>query len=183
LTIVHVVAYYARVSEPPAVVVPPAGKRRGSALSSAPIEPRPTDDQLTAAAADLLGLFRGIPHQVPPIPARDLTMGQIRLLFLLRREGPQPMGRVAEVFDLSPTSSSGFVARIERHGLVVRQHRSDDRRIVVCELTDDGTRLLQELSGVRIDSIKATLSALDPTELAEFRRLLRRMNEGQEGPA
>jgi DNA-binding MarR family transcriptional regulator len=93
------------------------------------------------------------------------------------------MGRVAEVFDLSPTSSSGFVARIERHGLVVRHHRSDDRRIVVCELTDDGTRVLQELSGVRIDTIRTALSALDADELAEFDRLLRRILERQEEPA
>ena len=81
-------------------------------------------------------------------------MGQIRLLFLLHREGPQPMGRLAELFDLSPTASSGFVARIERHGLVRRHHRSDDRRIVECELTDAGTKFLQELSGDRLDTVR-----------------------------
>ena len=146
-------------------------------------DPRPTDDALTTAANDLVGIFHGLPRQVPPVPASDLTMGQIRLLFLLRREGPQPMGRLAEIFDLSATSSSGFVARIERHGLVVRRHRSDDRRIVECELTDAGTRFLQELSGIRLDTIRTALSALDATELTEFQRLLRRIHERQEGPA
>lgn len=144
---------------------------------------RPSEDELTAAATELLGIFRAVPHQVPPVPARDLTMGQIRLLFLLRREGPQPMGRLAELFDLSPTASSGFVARIERHGLVVRHHRSDDRRIVECELTEAGTRFLEELSGDRLDTVRAALTALEPAELAEFRRLLRRIHEGQEGLA
>ena len=124
-----------------------------------------------------------MPRQVPPVPASDLTMGQIRLLFLLRREGPQPMGRLAEIFDLSATSSSGFVARIERHGLVVRHHRSDDRRIVECELTDAGSRFLQELSGIRLDTIRTALSALDATELSEFQRLLRRIHERQDRPA
>lgn len=144
---------------------------------------RPSEDELTAAATELLGIFRAVPHQVPPVPARDLTMGQIRLLFLLRREGPQPMGRLAELFDLSPTASSGFVARIERHGLVVRHHRSDDRRIVECELTEAGTRFLEELSGDRLDTVRAALTALEPAELVEFRRLLRRIHEGQEGLA
>ena len=144
---------------------------------------RPSDDELTAAATELLGIFRAVPHQVPPLPARDLTMGQIRLLFLLRREGPQPMGRLAELFDLSPTASSGFVARIERHGLVVRQHRSDDRRIVECELTEAGTRFLEELSGDRLDTVRVALTALEPAELAEFRRLLRRIRDSQEGLA
>jgi DNA-binding MarR family transcriptional regulator len=168
------------VNEPSATVVATPAKRRGATL---PIDGRPTDDQLTAVATDLLGIFRGIPNQVPPVPARDLTMGQLRLLLLLRREGPQPMGRLAELFDLSPTASSGFVARIERHGLVVRRHRSDDRRIVDCELTDDGVRFLQELSGDRIDTVRQALSALDATELAEFHRLLRRILEHQGEPA
>jgi DNA-binding MarR family transcriptional regulator len=151
----------------------------------APPDPRPTDEALTAAATDLLGVFHGmgVPRQLPPVPASDLTMGQIRLLFLLRREGPQPMGRLAEVFDLSATSSSGFVARIERHGLVVRRHRSDDRRIVECELTEAGSRFLQELSGIRLDTVRTALSALDATELTEFQRLLRRIHERQERPA
>jgi DNA-binding MarR family transcriptional regulator len=149
----------------------------------APGDPRPTDDALTSAANDLVGIFHWMPRQVPPVPASDLTMGQIRLLFLLRREGPQPMGRLAEVFDLSATSSSGFVARIERHGLVVRRHRSDDRRIVECELTDAGSRFLQELSGIRLDTIRTALSALDATELTEFQRLLKRIHEGHERPA
>ena len=81
------------------------------------------------------------------------------------------------------TASPGFVARIERHGLVARRHRSDDRRIVECELTDAGVRFLQELSGDRIDTVRIALSALDGTELTEFHRLLRRILEHQEEPA
>lgn len=135
--------------------------------------------QLTDAATDLMGVFHGMPRQAPPSPARDLTMGQIRLLFLLKRGGPQPMGGIAEVFDLSSTAATGFVARIERHGLVERRHRSDDRRVVECALTAVGERFLEELSGVRLDVIRSALSALEPDELAEFRRLLRRIRERQ----
>ena len=89
-------------------------------------------------------------------------MGQLRLLLLLRREGPQPMGRLAEIFDLSPTASSGFVD---------------------CELTEAGIHFLQELSGDRIETVRVALAALDATELTEFRRLLRRILEHQEEPA
>ena len=143
-------------------------------------EPSSPDRRLTATATDLIRVFHGMPRQVPTSPARDLTMGQMRLLFLLQREGPQPMGRVAEVFDLSHTASSGFVARIERHGLVERAHRSDDRRVVECELTEAGRRFVEELSGVRLDVIRRALSALEPPELAEFQGLLRRILERQE---
>lgn len=131
----------------------------------------------------MLGAFQVVPRDAPPLPARDLTLGQIRLLFQLQREGPQPMGRIAEVFDLSSTASSGFVARIERHGLVERRHRSDDRRVVECALTEAGTRFLHGISGMRLDLIRGRLAVLEPDELAEFERLLRLIGDrGTEAP-
>ena len=122
-------------------------------------------------------VVHSMPRQMPPPPSpdRDLTLGQIRLLYLLRRKGPQPMGRIAEVLDLSSTAASGFVARVERHGFVERQHRSDDRRIVECVLTEAGSQFLDELTGVRIDAIRTALAALTPRELSGFRVLLARI--------
>jgi DNA-binding MarR family transcriptional regulator len=142
-------------------------------------EPSDPDPRLTEAARDLVRVFHAAPQQAPPAPARDLTMGQIRLLFMLRREGPLPMGRIADLFDLSTTASSGFVARVERHGLVARRHRSDDRRIVECELTDAGRRFVEELSGIRLDVIRQGLSTLKPRELSALSRLLRHIGERQ----
>ena len=160
LTVLHVGAYYSHVPE----------------VS--------TDHaRLTSAATDLLGIFHGVPRQVAPVPARDMTLGQLRLLFLLQREGAQPMGRIAEIFDLSATASTGFVERVERHGLVERRHRSDDRRVVECTLTAAGGRFLGGLSGMRLDLIRDALSVLDPDDLAEFQRLVRVIRERQGGAA
>lgn len=142
-------------------------------------EPSSYDHLLTAVAADLHATFSGLPKQVPP-PARDLTLGQVRLLFLLRRDGPQVMGRIAEVFDLSSTASTGFVERIERHGLVTRHHRSDDRRVVECALTETGKQFLDEVLGMRLDVTRQALSALEPGDLAEFGRLLRVIRDRQD---
>src|SRR4029077_12599304 len=162
LTIVHLVAYYSRVHEP--------------SLAN--------PDALTAAAHDLVKVFHGVRRPIDqPALVRDLTLGQMRLLLLLRREGPQPMGRIAELFDLSSTSSSGFVARVERHGLVVRRHRSDDRRVVECALSDAGQDLVEGWSGVRLEVIRDGLASLEPRELATMARLLRRMVERQQPSA
>jgi DNA-binding MarR family transcriptional regulator len=138
------------------------------------------DDRLTAAAGELLAVFHRMPRQVPPAPARDITLGQLRLLFLLRHEGALPMGRIADVFDLTPAASTGFVGRIERHGLVERRHRSDDRRVVECVLTDAGRHFLDSLSGIRIDTIRRAIAALEPDDLAQFERLLRVIRDRQE---
>ena len=138
------------------------------------------EQSLTDTAETMLGAFLVVPRDAPPVPARDLTLGQIRLLFQLSREGPQPMGRIAAAFDLSSTASSGFVARIERHGLVERRHRSDDRRVVECALTDAGVRFLHGMSGMRLDLIRQRLAVLEPDELAEFQRLLRLIRDRSE---
>jgi DNA-binding MarR family transcriptional regulator len=93
------------------------------------------------------------------------------------------MGRIAEVFELSSTASTGFVARIERHGLVQRHHRSDDRRVVECALTDAGRRFLDAMSGIRTDLIRQALAALELDDLTEFRRLLRIIRDRLDRPA
>ncbi len=153
---VHVGVYYPRMTEP-------------SPTTAAP-------DPVLAVARDLAIAFHvGTPRHQAAALIRDLTFGQARLLFLLDREGPQPMGRVAHIFDLSSTASTGFVERVERHGLVERRHRSDDRRVVECALTDAGRRTVEELSGVRIDAMRQALSVLEPDELEAFHRLIRQV--------
>ncbi|MEA2653789.1 MAG: hypothetical protein QOI37_1016 [Chloroflexota bacterium] len=146
-------------------------------------EPSPDDQLLTEVADNVIATFQAmLPRDVPAAPARDLTLGQLRLLVLLQREGPLAMGRIAEMFDLSSTASSGFVARVEHHGLVERGHRSDDRRIVECSLTDAGHRFLQGVSGMRYDLLRQGLATLGPAELTELGRLFRLIRERSRPP-
>jgi DNA-binding MarR family transcriptional regulator len=146
-----------------------SGKRAGR--SGAPPD-------LESVATDVLRMFRPL-STATPLPARDLTFGQLRLLFLLHREGAQPMGRIATLFDLTSTGASGLVERVERHGLVERHHGADDRRVVECDLTHEGRRLVQQFAGVRLAELKRTLSVLEPDELAQLQRLVRVVSDRQ----
>ena len=140
-------------------------------------EPSDANPGLTAAAADMIRVFHALPQRLPPALVRDLTLGQMGLLFRLHREGPMTMGRIAELFDMSTTASSGFVGRVERHGLVERQHGTSDRRVVECHLTESGTRLVEEISGVRMDLMRRALATLDERELATFVELIGAIND------
>ena len=104
---------------------------------------------------------------------QDLTLAQIRTLFVIAHDAPLPMGRIADVLGVSVASASGIVDRLERHGLVRREHRTDDRRVVECILSDVGRSLLDEMSGRRIEKARRALAVLTPGELAEFHRLIR----------
>ena len=121
---------------------------------------------------DLLRAFRPSRRGVPDWLSGELTIGQMRLLFLLLEDGPRSMGQIAETFGSSLAAASGLVERTEHHGLVERQHRSDDRRIVECVLTSRGRQFFDELAGGPIDAVKRTLAVLEPHEIREFHRLL-----------
>jgi DNA-binding MarR family transcriptional regulator len=119
------------------------------------------------------GAFRG--EMDVPAAAWDLTISQLRLMVKLRRSGALSMRQVAESFQVSQTAATGLVERVERRGFLERRHRSDDRRVVECHLTEDGNALLDELSGLRSRGWRDALAALTDTQLTEFQHLLRVM--------
>lgn len=130
-------------------------------------------DSVAAVMSDMARAFHfpGRPG-LPEWLGQDLTLAQIRTLFVIAHEAPLPMGRLAEILGVSVASASGVVERLERHGLVVRQHRTDDRRIVDCILADAGRSLIDEMSGQRIEMARRALDVLTLDELEEFHRLV-----------
>ncbi len=59
---------------------------------------------------------------------------------------PAAIGELAERLQLRHHSTVGLVNRLERNGLVLRRHDSDDRRRVLVLLTPRGAAMLHELS-------------------------------------
>ena len=128
--------------------------------------------QIEAVIEALGGIWDKDAHDVPDWVAQELTFSQMRLLFLLSKNGPAPMSRIAEWLGVGLPTASGTVERVERHGLVERQHRLDDRRVVECMLTDSGQRLIDEVSGMRLEMMRQFLSVLNEDELGDMARLL-----------
>lgn len=116
-------------------------------------------------------------HDVPEWVAQEITFSQMRLLFLLSRNGPAPMSRIAEWLGVGLPTASGTVERVERHGLVARQHRLDDRRVVECGLTEAGRHLIDEISGTRLEMMRQVLGVLNEEELAQMAGLITAMVE------
>jgi DNA-binding MarR family transcriptional regulator len=129
--------------------------------------------EIEALIDALDGIWEKGGNDVPEWVAQELTFGQMRLLFLLHKNGPAPMSRVAEWLGVSLPTASGTVERVERHGLVERQHRRDDRRVVECRLTEEGQRLIGEISGTRLEMMRSLLSVLSDDELTDMARLVK----------
>ena len=133
--------------------------------------------EIEAVIEALSGFWDKDAHDVPDWVAQELTFSQMRLLFLLSKNGPAPMSHIAEWLGVGLPTASGAVERVERHGLVAREHRLDDRRVVDCRLTDAGRRLIDEISGMRVEMMRQFLDVLTDAELAQMAQLVTSMVE------
>lgn len=133
--------------------------------------------EIEAVLDALSGVWDQHGPEVPDWVAQELTFGQMRLLFLLSKHGPSPMSRVAEWLAVGLPAASGVVERVERHGLIERQHRLDDRRVVECQLTAAGRELIEEIAGIQRSVLRETLAVLTEGELAMLARLLQAVLE------
>jgi DNA-binding MarR family transcriptional regulator len=132
----------------------------------------PDTTNIDAVLQAVSGLWEQGGTDVPEWAAQELTFGQMRLLFLLSKHGPSPMSRIAEWLGVGLPTASGTVDRVERHGLVERRHRVDDRRVVECQLTGAGRELLEEIAGMQRNVLRRTLGVLSEDELRELARLI-----------
>jgi DNA-binding MarR family transcriptional regulator len=132
----------------------------------------PDDPSIDAVIQAVSGLWEHGGTDVPDWAAQELTFGQMRLLFMLSKHGPSPMSRIAEWLGVGLPAASGTVDRVERHGLVERRHRLDDRRVVDCQLTESGRQLLEEIGGLQREALRRALGALTGDERRELVRLL-----------
>lgn len=74
--------------------------------------------------------------------AAALTMPQLRVLYLLGRQGSLPVGSVAEAMRISQPSATETIDRLVRAGYVSRTTCTTDRRVVRTALTDAGRTLI-----------------------------------------
>lgn len=133
--------------------------------TSGPVE---TTDEILA---HLQMLFQGARKGPPRWVQYDLTFGQLRLLFVLGG-GPISIGQLADMLSVADATASEIVDRLERRGLAIRSHRSDDRRVVECRLSDTGARLLAEVTDSRREAMRAALAVLTESERAQLDGLL-----------
>lgn len=90
----------------------------------------------------------------------DLSVAQLRTLFLISRDAKASTKRLSEKLGVTPSNVSGLVDRLFKHGLVSRQEDPDDRRMLRLRVTDkgasvlaDGLRLLAEAAEAHRDGL------------------------------
>ncbi len=98
----------------------------------------------------------------------ELTPGQVFMLHLIQQEGQCSQSKLAEHMEVSPSAITIMLDRLENHGYVERKRDSNDRRVVMSELTSTGTETLLRVMRVRQRLVQHCLSKLPAEELDRF---------------
>ena len=103
----------------------------------------------------------------------ELTFARYEALVLLTfsRRGSLPLGKMGERLMVHPTSVTNIVDRLEVQGLVRRVDHPTDRRTTLCEITDDGRRLVEDAT-VAVTAVDLGIAGLTDREVDQLTKLL-----------
>ena len=105
-----------------------------------------------------------MPRRLPPT--------QFAALAMLAERGPVSQNLLGRLTAMDSATIAGVVGRLADRGWVVTTPDSEDQRMVVVELTDEGRGLVDGLVGPALTISAETLAPIDPDDHSEVLRLL-----------
>ena len=96
----------------------------------------------------------------------EMTIPQIRTLVLLERMGPVRMTDIAIYIGRALSATTTVVDRLGEKELVDRISDTNDRRLVMCELTETGQQVLERFWRIERDRLQMVADLMDDRELA-----------------
>ena len=94
----------------------------------------------------------------------ELTMPQCRAVLFLS-ESPAAMGKLAAGLGITLPSATGVIDRLVEKGLVARYEDPEDRRVVQCRLTQQGTTMADGLYEADVAVLQNLLAALTDAQI------------------
>lgn len=95
----------------------------------------------------------------------DLTLPQLRCLFVVARGEPISIGGVAAQLGVQLSTASALLDRLVEQGLVGRREDREDRRRTLASTTEAGASLVSRLRQGSLETLRTWLDALPPADL------------------
>lgn len=131
-----------------------------------------------------VNLMRGSDSLARRLHARleplGLTRGQFGVLEALYHLGPMCQKTLGEKLLRSGGNVTLVVDNLSKHGWVRRERPPDDRRLIRIHLTPKGRALIARVIPKHVDAIVKEMSALEPEEQEDLRRICRKLGKGGE---
>lgn len=132
------------------------------------------EDILTLADKLFRQLFPTVPKDLLTL---DITMPQTKIILILYIHGPRRMSDIASELDVTLPTATSLVERLVEKGYVLRETQPDDRRVVLCRLSDDGQKAIGRIWQLARNRTAESLEAMDVSKLGLFVEALQAMHE------
>jgi len=124
-------------------------------------------------------LFRKL---LPSVPRKellelDITMPQLKIMLLLFINGPMRMGALASDLMVTLATGTGLIDRLVEKGWVTRENLPDDRRVVLCRLSEEGQKTISRMWETARHNTQLLLENLDTGTLGVLAGVLQKMLE------
>jgi DNA-binding MarR family transcriptional regulator len=128
------------------------------------------------AASDKL--FRVL---LPTVPREmlelDITMPQLKIMLMLFINGPHRMSSIAAELEVTLPTATSFIDRLVEKHYVIRDSQPDDRRVVLCRLSETGLKTVDGIWESGRKGIRQILKDMDNSKLEMFVNALQSMLE------
>ena len=123
-------------------------------------------------------LFRELLPTVPKdLLALDISMPQAKILLILHVHGPRRMSDIASELDVTLPTATSLIDRLVEKQYVVREAQPDDRRVVLCHLSEVGQQAIGRMWQSARNRSQELLQAMEANKLALLAEALQAMHE------
>src|ERR1700678_1572974 len=127
---------------------------------------------LDEGVAVLLQRFKLEPSIIAGSPYADLHANDVGLLVMICGPEAWSIRKIAQSLGAPISTISSALDRLEGRGLVARQRRTGDRRLVHVDLTATGHRLVAKIRASQIEVWRAMLTRLGARDREDLIRLV-----------
>jgi len=110
----------------------------------------------------------------------DLTITQLKVVLLLFITGHSRMSDIASELGVSLATATGVADRLVERNLLIRNGDPDDRRVVLCQLSNEGENLIRDLWQLTQKRAGELMSALDTPHLLLLSEALQAFTQASE---
>jgi DNA-binding MarR family transcriptional regulator len=110
----------------------------------------------------------------------DVTMAQLKIMLILFLGGPERMGFIASELGISLATATGIVDRMVEREIVTREDDPEDRRVVLCRLSEKGQEMLSGLWQSARNRTRELLTAVPDTKLSLVNEALEILSQAGE---
>jgi MarR family 2-MHQ and catechol resistance regulon transcriptional repressor len=148
----------------------------GSSGAGGPQTPAPDEAASLQLILSIGRAFKFVDDYVRPrMQKHGLSMTEFSVLMVLWHGGPTPLGELSERILLTGASTTYTVKKLEKRGLIAREARSEDRRVVMGVITEKGQALARKIAPLHATELAEAMHHLSIEEKKTAAQLLRKL--------